>query len=75
MVVLPLIIFSIISGISGLDRQTTGIMGGYAVAYYGITTILAVILGIVMCITIKPGKLLSDSGFSLNFLSFNFIII
>ena len=55
MVVLPLIIFSIISGISTLDSQTTGKLGGYAVAYYGITTIFAVIIGIIMSVAIKPG--------------------
>ena len=48
MVVLPLIIFSIISGIASLDSKTTGKLGGYAVAYYAITTILAVIIGIIM---------------------------
>ena len=55
MVVLPLIIFSIISGIAALDGKTTGRLGGYAVAYYGVTTILAVIIGIIMSATIKPG--------------------
>ena len=48
MVVLPLIIFSIISGVASLDSKTTGKLGGYAVAYYGVTTILAVIIGIIM---------------------------
>ena len=57
MVVLPLVIFSIISGISALDRNTTGKMGGYAIAYYGVTTIFAVIEGILMSVAIKPGKL------------------
>ena len=55
MVVLPLIIFSIISGIAALDGKTTGRLGGYAVAYYGVTTVLAVIIGIIMSATIKPG--------------------
>ena len=48
MVVLPLIIFSIISGIASLDSKTTGKLGGYAVAYYGVTTLMAVIIGIIM---------------------------
>ena len=34
MVVLPLIIFSIISGIAGLNGQTTGRLGGYAGKIY-----------------------------------------
>ena len=48
MVVLPLIIFSIISGIASLDSKTTGKIGGYAVAYYAVTTVLAAILGIIL---------------------------
>ena len=60
MVVLPLIIFSIISGVSSLDSKTTGRLGGYAVAYYAVTTVLAVIWGIVLrfevCFTVVREK-------------------
>ena len=35
-------------GIASLDSKTTGRLGGYAVAYYAITTLLAVIIGIIM---------------------------
>ena len=55
MVVLPLIIFSIISGIAALDGKTTGRLGGYTFAYFGVTTVLATIIGIIMSATIKPG--------------------
>ena len=53
MCVLPLIVFSIISGIASLDSKTTGKMGGIAVAYYGTTTLLAVIEGIILCAAIR----------------------
>ena len=48
MVVLPLIIFSIIASIASLDRKTTGKLGGIAVAYYAVTTFIAVIIGIIL---------------------------
>ena len=48
MVVLPLIIFSIIASIASLDRKTTGKLGGVAVAYYAVTTFIAVIIGIIL---------------------------
>ena len=55
MLVIPLVVFSIIAGVSRLEREVTGKIGGYAVAYYALTTFLAVILGIILCVGIKPG--------------------
>ena len=55
MLVIPLVVFSIIAGVSRLERDVTGKIGGYAVAYYAVTTFLAVILGIILCAGIKPG--------------------
>lgn len=55
MLVLPLIVSSLISGIAGLDAKTCGKMGLRTIAYFATTTILAVILGIIMAVTIQPG--------------------
>lgn len=55
MLVIPLVVFSIIAGVSRLERDVTGKIGGYACAYYAVTTFLAVILGIILCAGIKPG--------------------
>ena len=55
MVVLPLIIFSIIASIASLDRKTTGKLGGIAVAYYAVTTFIAVIIGIILSGNFKTG--------------------
>ena len=55
MLVIPLVVFSIIAGVSRLERNVTGKIGGYAVAYYTVTTFSAVILGIILCAGIKPG--------------------
>lgn len=38
-----------------LDPKSSGKMGSRALVYYLVTTILAVIVGIVMVITIHPG--------------------
>ena len=53
MLVIPLVVFSIIAGVSKLERNVTGKIGGYAVAYYAVTTFSAVILGIILCAGIK----------------------
>ncbi|KAK0142775.1 Excitatory amino acid transporter 1 [Merluccius polli] len=61
MLVLPLIISSLVTGISSLDGKASGKMGVRAVVYYMVTTLIAVFIGIVMVIIIRPGKGSRDS--------------
>ncbi|XP_071041947.1 excitatory amino acid transporter 3 [Parasteatoda tepidariorum] len=53
--ILPLITSSLISAIGNLDTRLTGKIGFRAVAYYIATTIMAIILGIILVVTIRPG--------------------
>jgi len=56
MIIVPLILASMIVGITGLgDVRKLGRMGGLTVLYYAVTTGLAVFLGIVMVNLIQPG--------------------
>lgn len=55
LVILPLIISSMITGVAALDSEVSGKIGLRAVVYYFSTTILAVILGIILVMTIRPG--------------------
>ncbi|XP_041723745.2 excitatory amino acid transporter 3 [Coregonus clupeaformis] len=55
LVILPLIISSMITGVAALDSEVSGKIGLRAVVYYFSTTIIAVILGIVLVMAIKPG--------------------
>nr|XP_057929585.1 excitatory amino acid transporter 4 isoform X3 [Doryrhamphus excisus] len=56
MLVMPLIISSLVTGMSSLDSKASGKMGVRAVVYYMVTTLIAVFIGIVVVIIIKPGK-------------------
>ncbi|XP_056270406.1 excitatory amino acid transporter 4 isoform X2 [Pseudoliparis swirei] len=61
MLVLPLIVSSLVTGISSLDSKASGKMGMRAVVYYMVTTLIAVFIGIVTVIIIRPGKGSRDS--------------
>lgn len=56
MMVVPLVMASVMSGIIGLgDVRKLGRPGGVAVAYYLTTTVLAVVVGLIMVSLIRPG--------------------
>ena len=56
MLVVPLVISSVMSGILGMgDVRKLGFPGGAAIAYYLTTTLLAVVLGVVVVNVIQPG--------------------
>ncbi|XP_053709137.1 excitatory amino acid transporter 4 isoform X2 [Synchiropus splendidus] len=61
MLVLPLIVSSLVTGISSLDSKASGKMGMRAVVYYMVTTLIAVFIGIVIVIIIRPGRGSRDS--------------
>ena len=62
MLILPLIVASLICALASLDANATGRVGRRALIYYMATTLLAVILGIALVSTIKPGSSGSVDG-------------
>ena len=55
MIVLPLIVASVIVGVSSLDRERLGKIGLRTVGYYLTTTCLAVVLGMIVVNLVRPG--------------------
>lgn len=56
MVIVPLIVSSMVVGVSALgDVRRIGRIGVYTMAYFAITTGIAVVLGIVLVSSIRPG--------------------
>ncbi|CAG9533714.1 unnamed protein product [Cercopithifilaria johnstoni] len=55
LMILPLIISSLISGLAQLDAKQSGRLGFLAIFYYFATTLIAVATGIFLVLTIHPG--------------------
>jgi len=56
MVIIPLIVASVISGIGALgDVRKLGRLGGSTLLYYGLTTAIAVFIGLIVVNIIQPG--------------------
>jgi len=56
MLVMPLIVSSLITGVTGMgDLRTLGSIGGRAIGFYLTTSLLAIVTGIVVVNLIRPG--------------------
>jgi Na+/H+-dicarboxylate symporter len=57
MLVVPLIVSSLITGVTGMgDLRTLGSIGGRAIGFYLTTSFLAIVTGIVVVNVIRPGE-------------------
>lgn len=62
LIAVPLVLFSIISGVAGLtDVSRLGRMGAKTLGAYLLTTISAITIGLVMVNTLKPGTRIAES--------------
>lgn len=70
-IAVPLVLFSIISGISGLkDMSKLGRMGGKTMGFYLVTTVTAVGIGLLLVNVIQPGGLVDEDSRIKNRLSY-----
>ena len=53
--IIPLVISSLISAVASLDASASGKMGLRAIVYYLTTTLIAVIIGVILVLSISPG--------------------
>ncbi|XP_071113102.1 excitatory amino acid transporter-like [Haliotis cracherodii] len=56
LLILPLIIASLITGIANLDGKSAGKMGVVTLAYYISTTVVALVVGLTLALAIRPGR-------------------
>ncbi|KAJ8365895.1 hypothetical protein SKAU_G00147260 [Synaphobranchus kaupii] len=55
MVILPLVVCSLVSGAASLDTRSLGKLGGIAVSYFFVTTLIASAIAVALALIIKPG--------------------
>ena len=57
MMILPLIVFSLMSGLGSLDIRVAGSLGIRTLIFYSSTTIVALCTGLLLVLTIRPGEI------------------
>ena len=69
-VVIPLVVASVIRGIcAGQGSDNLGRLGGWTVAFFLITTLVAVTLGVIVALVVQPGRYIDGASMQLMFAS------
>lgn len=63
MIVIPLVVGSLLLGVASLgDIRKLGRIGGKTVAYYLVTTAIAIVIGLALALAVKPGSRISAAS-------------
>ena len=55
MIIIPLVVCSLVSGAASIDPKALGKLGGWAMLFFLVTTLIASAIGVVMALIITPG--------------------
>jgi len=56
MIIIPLVVCSLVSGSASIDPKALGKLGGWAMLFFLVTTLIASSIGVVMALIIAPGS-------------------
>lgn len=56
MIIIPLVVCSLVSGAASIDPKALGKLGGWAMLFFLMTTLIASSIGVVMAFIIQPGN-------------------
>ncbi|XP_059504290.1 neutral amino acid transporter A isoform X1 [Stegostoma tigrinum] len=62
MIILPVVFCSLVAGAASLDPRALGKLGGRAILYFAVTTLIGSALGVILGLTIKPGDQTGQAG-------------
>lgn len=63
MIIIPLVVCSLVSGAASIDPKALGKLGGWAMLFFLVTTLIASAIGVIMAFIIKPGVLSTSKPF------------
>lgn len=55
MIIIPLVVCSLVSGSASLDPKALGKLGGWAMLFFLVTTLISSSIGVVMALILNPG--------------------
>jgi len=55
MIIIPLVVCSLVSGAASIDPKALGKLGGWAMLFFLVTTLIASAIGVIMAFIIQPG--------------------
>ncbi|XP_067656374.1 excitatory amino acid transporter-like [Haliotis asinina] len=61
MLILPLMVTSIVTGLANLNGKSAGKIGLITIGYYIFTTMIAILVGLVLAIAIMPGHVINNA--------------
>nr|XP_046245117.1 neutral amino acid transporter B(0) [Scatophagus argus] len=65
MIIIPLVVCSLVSGAASIDPKALGKLGGWAMLFFLVTTLIASSIGVVMAFILNPGSVpISKPGLS-----------
>ncbi|KAM3615744.1 uncharacterized protein V6R79_007191 [Siganus canaliculatus] len=56
MIIIPLVVCSLVSGAASIDPKALGKLGGWAMLFFLVTTLIASTIGVVMAFILNPGS-------------------
>lgn len=55
MIIIPLVVCSLVSGAASIDPRALGKLGGWAMLFFLVTTLISSAIGVIMALIIQPG--------------------
>lgn len=56
MIIIPLVVCSLVSGAASIDPKALGKLGGWAMLFFLVTTLISSAIGVIMALIIQPGS-------------------